>query len=55
MLFIYIAYKMDITKFLRVSKKRDLSDQSDNGEQQKKAREGSIEENPEVEAFLQIV
>ena len=36
MLFIYIAYKMDITKFLLVSKKRDLSDQSDSGEQQKK-------------------
>ena len=37
---------MDITKFLRVSKKRDLSDQSDSGEQQKKAREGSLEEKP---------
>ena len=46
---------MDITKFLRVSKKRDLSDRSDNEEQQKKARERSLEENPEVEAFLQIV
>ena len=40
---------MDITKFLRVSKKRDLSDHSDSEEQQKKAREGSLEENPEVE------
>ena len=29
---------MDITKSLRVSKKRDLSDQSDSGEQQKKQR-----------------
>ena len=35
LLIIDIAYKMDITK-LRVSKKRDLSDQSDSGEQQKK-------------------
>ena len=41
---------MDITKFWRVSKKRDLSDQSDNWEQQKKAREGSLEENPEVDS-----
>ena len=39
---------MDITKFLRVSKKRDLNNQSDSGEQQKKAREGSSEENLEV-------
>ena len=38
MLFIYIVYKMDITKFLRVLKKRDLSDQSDSGEQQKKSK-----------------
>ena len=52
LLFIYIAYKMDITKFLRVSKKRDLSDQSDSGEQQKKAREGSLEENPEVDSVF---
>ena len=29
---------MDITKLLRVSKKRDLSDQSDSGEQQKSRR-----------------
>ena len=36
------------TKYLRVSKKRDLSNQSDSGEQQKKAREGNLEENPEV-------
>ena len=46
--FVYIAYKMDITKCLRVSKKRDLNNQSDSGEQQKKAREGSSEENLEV-------
>ena len=39
---------MDITKCLRVSKKRDLNNQSDSGEQQKKAREGSSEENLEV-------
>ena len=52
MLFIHIAYKMDITKFLRVSKKKDLSDQSDSGEQQKKAREGSLEENPEVDSVF---
>ena len=52
LLFIYIAYKMDITKFLRVSKKRDLSDQSDSREQQKKAREGSLEENPEVDSVF---
>ena len=39
---------MDITKFLRVSKKRDLNNQSDSGEQQKKAREGSSEDNLEV-------
>ena len=36
LLFIYIAYKMDITKVLRFSKKRDFSDQLDSGEQQKK-------------------
>ena len=30
--------KMDITKFLQVLKKRDLSDQSDSGEQQKKSK-----------------
>ena len=41
---------MDITKFLRVSKKRDLSDQSNSGEEQKKAREGSLEENPDVDS-----
>ena len=29
---------MDITKFLRVSKNKDLSNQSDSGEQQKKQR-----------------
>ena len=38
LLFIYIAYKMDITKFLRVSKKIDLSEQSDSGEQQQKSK-----------------
>ena len=44
---------MDITKFLRVSKKRDLSDQSDS-----KGREGSLskgrnlEENPEVDSVF---
>ena len=43
---------MDITKFLRVSKKRDLSDQQDSGEKQKKAREGSLEENPEVDSVF---
>ena len=52
LLFICIAYKMDIAKFLRVSKKRDLSDQSDSGEQQKKAREGSLEENPEADSIF---
>ena len=52
LLFIYIAYKMDIAIFLRVSKKRDLSDQSDSGEQQKTAREGSLEENPEVDSVF---
>ena len=46
--FVYIAYKMDITKFLRVSKNRDLNNQLDSGEQQKKAREGSSEDNLEV-------
>ena len=34
---------MNITKFLRVSKKKDLSDELDGGEQQKKVREGSSE------------
>ena len=29
---------MNITKFLRVSKKKDLSDELDGGEQQKKVR-----------------
>ena len=48
LLFIHIAYNMDITKFLRVSKKRGLTNQSDSGEQQEKAREGSLEENHEV-------
>ena len=43
---------MDITKFLRVSKKRDLSEQSDSGEQQKKAREGSLKENPDVDSVF---
>ena len=43
---------MDITKFLRVSKKRDLNGQSDSGEQQKKAREGSLEENPQVDSVF---
>ena len=52
LLFIYIAYKMDIINFLRVSNKRDLSDQSDSGEQQKKARKGSLDENPEVDSVF---
>ena len=34
---------MNITKFLRVSKKKDLSDKLDSGERQKKVREGSLE------------
>ena len=33
LLLIYIPYEMDITKFLRVSKKRGLSDKSESGEQ----------------------
>ena len=33
---------MDITKLLRVSKKRDLSDQSDSAEQQKKSKRRKI-------------
>ena len=36
---------MDITKFLRVLRIRDFSDQSNSGEQQKEVREGSLEEN----------
>ena len=52
MFFIYIAFKMDITKFLRISKKRDPSDQLDSGEQQKKAREGSFEENPDADSIF---
>ena len=48
LLFIHIAYNMDIRKFLRVSRKRGLTNQSDSGEQQEKAREGSLEENHEV-------
>ena len=44
LLFIYIVCKMDITKFLRVSKNRDLSDQSYSVGQQKKVREASLEE-----------
>ena len=43
---------MDITKFLRVSIKGDLSNLSDSGEQQKKAREGRLEENPEVDSVF---
>lgn len=38
-LFIYFVCKMDITKFLRDSKKRDLSHQSGSGEQQNQGRE----------------
>ena len=49
--FFYIVCKMNIT---RVSKKRDLSDESDSGEQQKKVREGCLE-NLDIVAFLQIV
>ena len=33
---IYVVCKMDKTKFLQVSKKRDLSNQSHSAEQQKK-------------------
>ena len=40
---------MDITKFLRDSKKRDLSDQS---EQKKKGKEGGLEENPEIDSVF---
>ena len=35
LLLIYIVCKMDIAKFLRISKERDLSDQSDSGKQKK--------------------
>ena len=45
--YLFILF-IKFTKFLRVSKKRDLSNQSGSGEQQKKARERSLEENPEV-------
>ena len=38
---------MAITNFLQTSKKKDLSDQSDSGGQQNKAREGSLEEKHE--------
>ena len=40
---------MNITKFLRVSKKKDLSDKLDGGEQQKKVREGSSEATNRIE------
>ena len=50
--FIYIVCKVDITKFLKVSKKRDLSNQSDSGEQQKIVRERSLEENTEVHSVF---
>ena len=43
---------MVITKFLRVSKKRDLSDQLDKGEQQKIVREGSLEEKTEINSVF---
>ena len=41
-----------LQNFYRVSKKKDLSDQSDSEEQQKKARKGSLEENPKVDSVF---
>ena len=38
LLFIYIVCKMDITKLLRVLKKRELSNQLDSGEQENKSK-----------------
>ena len=52
LVFIYIVCKMDITNFLRVSRKRDLCDQSDSGEGPKKVSEGSLEENPEIDSVF---
>ena len=43
---------MNITKFLRLSKKGDINGQSDSGKQQIKIREGSLEENPEVDSIF---
>ena len=37
---------MDITKFLRVSKKIDLSEQSDSGEQQQKSKGRKLRGEP---------
>ena len=39
----------------RVSKKRDLSNESDGGEQQKNVKEGCLEENLDIAVFLQTV
>ena len=41
---------MDIIKFLRVSKKRDLSDQSDSGEQQYKSKGRKFRGEPEMDS-----
>ena len=43
---------MNITKFLRLSKKGDINGQSDSGKQQIKIREVSLEENPEVDSIF---
>ena len=51
LLFICTVCKRNIKIFLRVSKKRDLSDQPDSGKQ-KKLREGSSEEGPEVDSVF---
>ena len=46
---------MHITKLLRSSKKRDLSDQSDNGEQQKQKQKKEAQRSTlKLTAFLQV-
>ena len=51
LLFIYIVCNRNITKFVGVSKKTDLSDQSDSIEQEK-VREESLKENHEVDSIF---
>ena len=52
LLFIYTVCKMDITKSLQTSKKRDLSNQSIVENNKKKVKEGILEENSEVDSVF---
>ena len=52
MLFIYIAYKMDITKFYEFQKRETLATNRIVENNKKKARERSLEENPKVDSVF---